>query len=64
MKHFLPFLLAGLLAGCSEKYPYPGTIADVEKAILAEPLGFVSLNAEASGSDWVRYRMVTDASGL
>ena len=64
VKFLLPIFIAGLLVGCSHKYPYTGTIADAERAVLAEPLGLIHLNGEARGDDWIRYRMVRDTSGL
>src|SRR5882672_8289239 len=64
MKRLAPILVGVLLVGCSHKYPYAGTIADVERAILAEPLGLVHLTVEAGGTNWLRYRMVKDVSGI
>jgi len=58
VRFLLPIFIAGLLVGCSHKYPYTGTIAD------AEPLGLIHLTGEALGDDWIRYRMVRDTSGL
>jgi hypothetical protein len=64
MKRLAFILIAGLLVGCSHKYSYTGTIADAERAILAEPLGLAHLRVETRGTNWLRYRMVRDVSGL
>jgi len=64
MKRLAFILVAGLLVGCTHKYSYPGTIADAERAILTEPLGLIHLRVEARGTNWLRYRMVRDVSGL
>ena len=64
MKRLAFILVAGLLVGCTHKYFYTGTIADAERAILTEPLGLIHLRVEARGTNWLRYRMVRDVSGL
>jgi hypothetical protein len=63
MKRLLPILVLGLLVGSSHKYPYTGNIADAERAILAEPRANL-IFPEARGTNWIRYRMARDVSGL
>src|SRR6266545_4280971 len=64
MKRLLPFLVAAVLVGCADRYPYSGTVADAERAISAAPMGLALLSFEARGDTWVRYRIVHDTSGI
>jgi hypothetical protein len=64
MKRLVFIWVAVILVGCSHKYSYTGTVADVESTILAEPSGMVHLQVEARDTNWLRYRMVRDMSGL
>jgi hypothetical protein len=64
VKSLVPLLLTGLLTACSHKYSYSGTIEDAERAVAAEPLGLIHLTVEARGTNWIRYRMVRDTSGI
>jgi hypothetical protein len=64
MRRRFPFVLAALLVGCAERYPYSGTVADAERAISTAPMSLTLLSIEARGDTWIRYRIVHDASGL
>jgi hypothetical protein len=60
----LCIFIAVILAGCADRYPYSGTIADAERAIAAAPMGLTRLSGEGRGDTWIRYRVVHDTSGI